>query len=71
MNGEVKDREKVMRGLKNIDTSILTGYQIYRNYFRPYMALDGKTPAELCGIRMEAKNEWKMLIQNVAMDLYP
>jgi len=28
-NGEVRDREKVMRGLKRKDTTILTGYQIY------------------------------------------
>ncbi|MGC1927539.1 MAG: DDE-type integrase/transposase/recombinase, partial [Candidatus Nitrosopolaris sp.] len=29
MNGEVRDREKVMRGLKRTDTKILTGYQLY------------------------------------------
>ncbi|MFY9871332.1 MAG: DDE-type integrase/transposase/recombinase, partial [Candidatus Nitrosopolaris sp.] len=45
MNGEVRDREKVMRGLKRKDTSVLTGYQLYDNYFRPHEALDGKTPA--------------------------
>lgn len=28
MNGEVRDREKVMRGLKKSDTPILAGYQI-------------------------------------------
>lgn len=28
LNGEVRDREKVMRGLKRGDTSVLTGYQI-------------------------------------------
>jgi hypothetical protein len=27
MNGEVRDREKVMRRLKKMDTPILTGYQ--------------------------------------------
>ena len=31
-NGEIRDREKVMRGLKKVDTPILTGYQIYHNY---------------------------------------
>ena len=46
MNGEVRDREKTMRGLKNNDTKILSGYQIYHNYFRPHEALKGKTPAE-------------------------
>ena len=32
LNGEFRDREKVMRGLKNKDTPILKGYQIYHNY---------------------------------------
>jgi transposase-like protein len=32
LNGEVRDREKVMRGLKKIDTSVLPGYQKYHNY---------------------------------------
>ncbi len=36
MNGEIRDREKVMRGIKKVDTPILTGYQIYHNYMRPY-----------------------------------
>lgn len=35
MNGEVRDREKVMRGLKRIDTLILKGVQIYHNYIKP------------------------------------
>ncbi|KAG2472005.1 MAG: hypothetical protein NPMRTHETA2_2270002 [Nitrosopumilales archaeon] len=28
------------------------------------MALDGKTPAEKCGIKIEGKNKWLTLIQN-------
>jgi putative transposase len=32
LNGEVRDREKTMRGLKRKDTPILSGYQIYHNY---------------------------------------
>jgi putative transposase len=46
MNGEVRDREKTMRGLKKIDTPILKGYQLYHNYIREHESLDGKTPAE-------------------------
>jgi hypothetical protein len=46
MNGEIRDREKVMRGLKKVDTPILTGYQIYHNYMRPHEGLNGITPAE-------------------------
>ena len=46
MNGEVRDREKTMRSLKNVDTPILKGLQIYHNYMRPHESLDGETPAE-------------------------
>jgi len=45
-NGEIRDREKVMRGLKKDDTPILKGYQIFHNYIRPHKGLDGKTPVE-------------------------
>ena len=56
-NGEVRDREKVMRGLKSTDTPILDGYQIYHNYVRPHEGLKGKTPAEACGIKVEGDNK--------------
>jgi transposase-like protein len=64
LNGEIRDREKVMRGLKREDTPILSGYQIYHNYLRPYESLDGRTPAEACGIKVEGENKWLTLIQN-------
>lgn len=66
MNGEVRDREKVMRGLKKMKTVVLPGYQIYHNYFRPHMALAGKTPAEKCGIMIEGENKWKTVIENAS-----
>jgi hypothetical protein len=53
INGEIKDREKVMRGLKKKNTPILKGYQIYHNYMRSHEALEGKTPAEACSINVE------------------
>jgi transposase-like protein len=64
LNGEIRDREKVMRSLKKKDTPIITGYQIFHNYIRPHEALDGKTPAEACGIKVEGDNKWITLIQN-------
>lgn len=64
INGEIRDREKVMRGLKKKDTPILKGYQIYHNYMRPHEGLNGKTPAEACGIKVEGNNKWITLIQN-------
>lgn len=65
-NGEIRDREKVMRGLKKNDTPILSGYQIFHNYIRGHEGLDGKTPAEACGITIEGQNKWKTLIQNAS-----
>ena len=66
LNGEIRDREKTMRGLKRKRTPILQGYQIFHNYIRPHEGLNGKTPAEACGIKIEGKNKWLTLIQNAS-----
>jgi len=66
LNGEIRQREKTMRGLKRKDTPILKGYQLYHNYIREHEGLDGKTPAEACGITIEGKNKWKTIIQNAS-----
>lgn len=55
-----------MRGLKRKDTPILKGYQLYHNYIREHSGIDGKTPSEACGIKVEGKNKWKTLIQNAS-----
>ncbi len=69
LNGEIRDREKVFRGLKKPDTPILTGYQIYHNYVRPHEALEGKTPADLAGIQVDGENKWLTLIQNASQNV--
>ncbi|MDE1818883.1 MAG: hypothetical protein KGI19_09820 [Thaumarchaeota archaeon] len=40
--------------------------QIYHNYIRPHMSLDGKTPSEVAGIKVEEDNKWIILIQNAS-----
>jgi hypothetical protein len=65
-NGELRQREKVMRTLKRPDTRILLGYQIYHNYIRPHEALKGKTPAEEAGIKVEGENKWITIIQKAS-----
>jgi transposase-like protein len=49
-NGSVRDREKVTRGLKKNETPILAGMQVYHNFIKPHEGLNGRTPAEACGI---------------------
>jgi len=66
MNGEIRDREKVMRGLERKDSPILAGYQLFHNYIRPHKALDYKTPAEVAGIRVKGRDKWLTLIQNAS-----
>mgnify|MGYP007024037801 CR=1 FL=1 len=68
LNGEIRDCEKVMRGLKKIDAPIIEGYQIFHNYVKPHMALDGKTPADKDGIKIQGENKWIMLIQNASLE---
>lgn len=64
LNGEFRDREKIVRGIKKKDSVIINGYQMYHNFLRPHMALDGKTPSEACGIKIEGDNKWLTVIQN-------
>lgn len=53
-------------GLKKKDTPILSGYQLFHNYIRTHEGLEGKTPAEACGIKVEGKNKWLTFIQNAS-----
>ena len=68
INGEIRDREKTMRGLKKMNTPILQGMQIFHNYIRPHEGLEGKTPSEACGIEIIGNNKWITLIQNAARE---
>ncbi len=65
-NGEWRNREKVMRSLKREDSPVLSGMQIFHNYVRPHMGLNGRTPAEAAGIKVEGENKWLTIIQNAA-----
>jgi len=56
-------------GIVISDTPILTGYQIFHNYVRPHMGLNGMTPAEKCGIKIEGKDKWKTLIEHASKQL--
>jgi hypothetical protein len=64
LNGEIRDREKVVRGVKKSDSPLLRGSQIYHNFFRGHISLNGKTPSEVAGIKIEGNNKWITIIQN-------
>jgi len=64
MHGSIREREKVMRGMKVDETPILPMNQIYYNFIRPHQALKGRTPAEAAGIGIIDKNRWMGIIRN-------
>jgi putative transposase len=53
----IKERTKVMRGFKSLDTAelIMDGFLVHYNYFRPHMSLDNSTPAEVAKIKIPFK----------------
>jgi len=54
----LKERTKVMRGLKDAKTALAftDGFLAYYNFIRPHYALGGQTPAEAAGIKYDVKN---------------
>ena len=60
----LKERTKVMKGLKTLETAIqfVDGFLVHYNYFRGNEALDGKTPAEEAGIKFPYK-DWAEIIR--------
>ncbi|KAF6246382.1 transposase [Nitrosopumilus sp. b3] len=67
LNGEIRDREKVFRGLKKKDTPIIDGMKAYYNFTKKHGALKGKTPSEEALIKVDGKNRWKTIIQNASL----
>ena len=57
-HGTIKERTKVMRGLKNMESAIqfTDGFMAHYNFLRPHEALDGKTPAEEAKINYQLKS---------------
>jgi len=57
-HGTLKQRTKVMRGLKNIESAIefTKGWLVHYNFLRPHEALHDKTPAEVAGVDYPYKN---------------
>lgn len=63
LHGEIRSREKTMRGLKTDDTPIIEGHRLYYNFIKEHQSLDGKTPSEQAGITVEGNNKWLSLMK--------
>jgi putative transposase len=65
LNNGQKEKLAVLRGLKKAGTakSVLEGWTIHYNYFRPHKTLDGRTPAETAHIHFPFRN-WLDVIEN-------
>ena len=61
--GTVKERTKVMRGLKTLESAkiISEGFIIHYDFLRPHMTLKGKTPATAAGLKLPFKT-WIELV---------
>lgn len=62
-NGGVREREGVMRSIKQRDSPIIDGMWIHHNT-RPCIGLDGKSPCDRVGLVIKGDNKWVALIQN-------
>lgn len=59
LNGTLRERTKVQRGLKTVQTPIAEGQRIQYNFVKPHMALEGKTPGEVAGLSVKG---WRELL---------
>ena len=69
MQATIKERTKVLWGFKTPDSAklILSGFLIHYNYFRPHLALNGKTPAEFAHVKAPVKN-WIELVRKMGAE---
>ena len=68
LNGTIRDREKIFRGLGTMHTPVFKGMKVHYNHVREHDTIK-KTPAEAAGISVEGANKWKTIIQNSSLHL--
>ena len=64
-HGTLKDRTKVLRGFKSVDTAkqLLDGWLVYYNFIRNHESLNDKSPAESMGIPLPFTS-WLDIVKN-------
>jgi transposase-like protein len=62
--GTRRERDKVLRGMKDEHTPIIEGFDIYYNFIRSHMSLNGKTPTNVANINVSLEqNRWLSLLK--------
>ena len=70
MQGTIRERDKVMRGMKGQETAkvLMDGLKNYYNFLRPHMSLENETPAKEADINLElGRNRWLSIIRKSAI----
>lgn len=70
LNGTVRDRETVMRGLDSPEAAqeLVDAMRIHYNFIRPHQAIGGQTPAEAAGINLNlGENKVESLMRQAAI----
>lgn len=63
LNGTLRERVKVQRGWKTMNTPIAEGQRLHYNFVKPHMALEGQTPVSMVGIGIEGRDKWMELLR--------
>jgi transposase-like protein len=65
-HGTLKERTKVLRGLKSIESArtLLKGFVVDYNFMRPHLSLNGRTPAQQAGYNGPV-NSWRQFVEFV------
>lgn len=63
LNGTLRERVKVQRGWKSMQTSLAEGARIHYNFVKPHASLEGQTPAERAGVGIEGEDKWLDLLR--------
>ena len=63
-HGTLKERTKVLRGLKSLESGqlLLKGFVVDYNFFRPHTSLNGRTPAVTAGYKGPITS-WRDLVR--------